>query len=145
MKMRLLVDNKNMYIVISDRIYSESIPKNTVEIDKDFDWNIQNPDMKTVEQAYQEWPDLKTIINLKFVNVNTMSESEILDANIDAMNEIEHSKPSKLFTDAEIEALEMAIQDEEQNDADPLIEPMEGLVSNLKSILEKMLKLNAGL
>jgi len=74
--MRLLVDNnKNMYIVVSDRIYNEPIPPNVAQIDKDFDWDSQNPQIQTVEQAYQEWPDLRTIQNLKFVNANPASNN----------------------------------------------------------------------
>ena len=67
--MKLLVANKTMYMVFASRIYSDPIPKNKNEIDSEFDWDFQNPSIKSIEQLYLNWPDFRTINGLKFIKV----------------------------------------------------------------------------
>ena len=68
-KMKLLVANRTMYMVFADRIYSDPISQSKNEIDSYFDWDLQNPSIKTIEQLYLNWPDFRTINGLKFVKV----------------------------------------------------------------------------
>ena len=54
--MKILTDNKNIYMIISDRLYSESLPQDVSTIDDDMKWDIQNPEIKTMEDLYAEFP-----------------------------------------------------------------------------------------
>jgi hypothetical protein len=72
--MKLLTDsqNKNIYMIISDRIYSEPFPKNLSDIEDEMKWDIQNPEIQIIEDLYREFPWLKNFLecaNLKLIDI----------------------------------------------------------------------------
>jgi hypothetical protein len=59
--MKLLTDNnkENIYMIIGDRIYNEPHPKNLNYVKDEMRWDIQNPEIQTIEDIYREFPWLK--------------------------------------------------------------------------------------
>ena len=74
--MKILTNGKLMYMIVEDHVYIEDLPESTDEINWEYDWEQQNPEIKTIQDIRREFPFLFNpkhpfyIPNLKLVEIN---------------------------------------------------------------------------
>ena len=56
--MKLLTNGKLMYMIIEDRVYIEDLPLSFDDMNWEYDWEQQNPDMKSIKDIRREFPFL---------------------------------------------------------------------------------------
>ena len=74
--MKILTNGKLMYMIVEDHVYIEDLPDSLDDINWEYDWEQQNPEMKTITDIKREFPFLFNkkhpfyIPNLKLVEIN---------------------------------------------------------------------------
>ena len=75
--MRLLTNGKLIFMIIADHVEITDMPESLKDISWEFDWEKQNPDMRSIKDIKREFPFLFNkkhpffIPNLKLVQINT--------------------------------------------------------------------------
>ena len=61
--MRLLTDGKVMVMIIGDRPEVEPVPLFLEQVSNEMDWELQNPNIKSLKQIQIKWPKSTTQAN----------------------------------------------------------------------------------
>jgi hypothetical protein len=76
LKMKILTDGKLMFMIVADHVYIEDLPTDFNDMNWEFDWSEQNPEIQSINDIKREFPFLFNkkhpfyIPNLKLVNVS---------------------------------------------------------------------------
>lgn len=128
--MRLLTDGKVMVMIIGDRPEVEPVPLFLEQVSNEMDWELQNPNIKSLKQIQIKWPylfdkkNLAYIPNLKFVE----PDFKLYDLDvIDYSNGISKNRPHFLDYLTELNSVENDDIDNDDDDKD-----LEQIIANLK-------------
>ena len=127
--MRLLTDGKVMVMIVGDRPEVEPVPLFLEQVSNDMDWELQNPNIKSLKQIQTKWPylfDKKNLLyipNLKFVEPNFKLYD--LDV-INYSNGMSKNRPHFLDYLTELDTSETDIDDDSYD------KELEQIIANLK-------------
>lgn len=65
--MKLLTDSKFIYMFTETKVIKKLFPKNITEIDNDMVWSYEHPDIQTLSQIQEKWPQMFAIDNPKYI------------------------------------------------------------------------------